>query len=307
MSGYFADDSMVVRALSQRAVSLTYGQRALVVGALHPRLFVGTAQHTAHRSQPYTRLSRTARLFEAVFLGSKDEADRALTFTAKRHAPVHGTMGVDGGDAHPVGSPYSAADPDLMWWTAAFALDSVEFMYDALVHRLRDGEREDLFAGFVRWAELFGMPRDAAPASHAEFRKSFDAWLASDEPFLVDEAYLVGRHLAGTSGYHLPLGFASSPALRLLIQGSLPPKVREAYDIRWGVLDEQAWRVLSTGLRTGHTRVPLLARTPLLRGRSTEFYKVVARSEQSALRHGAVSIPGVSDVEQPVAQVTRQA
>jgi len=145
---------MVVRALRQRAVALTYGQRALVIGALHPRLFVGTAQHTEHRETPYTRLGLTARLFEAVFLGSTAEADRALQFAAKRHAQVRGTMDVDGGARHPLGAPYSAADPGLMWWTAAFTLDSVEFMYDALVRRLRDHEREELFEGFVRWAEL---------------------------------------------------------------------------------------------------------------------------------------------------------
>jgi uncharacterized protein (DUF2236 family) len=295
VNGYFAKDSMVVRALRQRAVALTYGQRALVMGALHPRLFVGTAQHTEHRETPYTRLGLTARLFEAVFLGSKAEADRALQFAAKRHAPVRGTMDVHGGDAHPVGARYSAAEPGLMWWTAAFTLDSVEYMHDALVGRLRDHEREELFDGFVRWAGLFGMPTEAAPSSYAEFRQTFDTWLASDEPFLVDEAYIVGRHIAGTSGYHLALGTFSSPVLRTLVQGSLPPQVRAAYDLRWGIQDELAWRTLSTAIRTGHSRVPLLARTPLLRGRSAEFYKVAARGEQAALRRGAVSIPGVSD------------
>jgi len=296
VTGYFASDSMVVRALRQRAVALTYGQRALVIGALHPRLFVGTAQHTEHRATPYTRLGLTARLFEAVFLGSTAEADRALQFAAKRHASVRGSMDVDGGVGHRLGAPYSAADPALMWWTAAFTLDSVEYMYDALVRRLRDHEREELFEGFVRWAGLFGMPSEAAPGSYAEFRQAFDAWLASDEPFLVDEAYLVGRHIAGTSGYHLPLGAVTSPVLRLLIQGSLPRRVRVAYDMPWGLQDEWAWRSLSTAIRTGHSRVPLLAATPVLRGRSAEFYKVATRGEQAAIRRGAVSIPGVSDV-----------
>lgn len=297
MPGYFASDSMVVRAVSQRAVSLTYGQRALVIGGLHPRLFVGTAQHTAHRETPYTRLGLTARLFEAVFLGSHEEADRALAFTAKRHAVVRGSMGVDGGPAHPAGAPYSAADPGLMWWTAAFTLDSVEFMYDALVRRLRDREREELFEGFVHWAELFGMPRSAAPSSYADFRTTFDAWLTSDEPYPVDEARIVGRHIAGTSGYNLPVGVVSSPLLRLVVQGSLPQRVRELYDIPWRAQDEAAWRAFATGSRVAHARVPLLARTPLLRGRSKEFYKIVAHGEQSLIRRGGVSIPGVSDAE----------
>ena len=300
MSGYFANDSMVVRALRQRAVALTYGQRALVMGALHPRLFVGTAQHTEHRATPYTRLGLTARLFEAVFLGSKAEADRALQFAAKRHTTVRGTMDVDGGAAHPAGAQYSASDPGLMWWTAAFTLDSVEYMHDALVRRLRVHEREELFAGFVRWAELFGMPSEAAPGSYDEFRQTFDDWRASDEPYLVDEAYIVGRHIAGTSGYHLALAGVTSPVLRTLVQGSLPAKVRDAYDLRWGLQDELAWRTLSTAIRMGHSRVPLLASTPVLRGRSAGFYKAAARGEQAALRRGAVSIPGVSDIQPSV-------
>lgn len=299
MPGYFSRDSMVVRALSSRAVGLTYGQRALVIGALHPRLFVGTAQHTSHRESPYTRLGLTARLFEAVFLGGKEEADRALAFAAKRHETVRGTMSVDGGPAHPAGSPYSAADPGLMWWTAAFTLDSVEYMYDTLVRRLRDRDREELFDGFVRWAELFGMPRSAAPASYAEFRATFDAWLTSDEPHLVDEARLVGRHIAGAYGYNLPLRRLSSPTLSLVVQGSLGPTVRRHYDISWTPRDEAAWRLFASASRAANGRLSPLAATPIARGRSQEFYKVVQRAEKALLKRGGVSIPGVSDAPPP--------
>jgi uncharacterized protein (DUF2236 family) len=297
MPGYFAADSMVVRAMRQRAVGLTWGQRALVIGGLHPRLFVGTAQHTAHRATPYTRLSLTARLMESVFLGSREEADRALAFTAKRHVPVRGRTDVDGGPAHPAGSPYSAADPGLMWWTAAFALDSVEAQYDALVRPLRPEDRQELFEGFVAWACLFGMPASAAPSSYADFREGFDAWLASDEPHLVDEARLVGRHIAGMAGYHLPGGPLPSQTLRTVVQGSLPSRVRELYGIPWSYADEAAWRGIRTASRLAHGRLSLLGPSPLLRGRSEPFYKVVQRGEQSLVRRGGVSIPGVSDVQ----------
>lgn len=297
MSGYFAPDSTVVRALSTRAVALTYGQRALVTGALHPRLFVGTAQHTTHRETPYTRLALTARLFEAVFLGDKEEADRALAFAGKRHATVHGEMQVDGGPAHPQGASYDARDPALMWWTAAFTLDSVEHMHDMLVRRLRDREREELFDGFVRWAELFGMPRSAAPASYDDFRSTHDAWLASDEPWPVDEARIVARHIAGTSGYALPGRAISSPALATVVQGSLGPRVRDLLDIPWGRYDELRYQGIAQASRLAHSPVSLVRHTPLLRGRSEGFYKVVARGEQDLVRRGRVSIPGVSDVE----------
>lgn len=296
MDGYFASDSVVVRALSTRAVALTYGQRALVTGSLHPRLFVGTAQHTSHRQTPYTRLALTARLFESVFLGDRNEADRALAFAAKRHASVRGRMEVDGGTAHPRGAPYDAHDPGLMWWTAAFTLDSVEHMHDLLVRRLGTAEREELFDGFVRWAELFGMPRHAAPPTYADFRRDFDAWLASDEPWAVDEARLVARHIAGMSGYGLPVRVVTSPVLATVVQGSLHPRVRELLDIPWGRPDALRLHGIAQASRLAHSRLSLVARTPLLRGRSESFYKVVARGERELLRRGGVSMPGVSDL-----------
>jgi uncharacterized protein (DUF2236 family) len=296
MAGYFSPDSMVVRAMGTRAVALTYGQRALVTGALHPRLFVGTAQHTTHRQTPYTRLGLTARLFEAVFLGDKAEADRALSYAAKRHATVKGHLETDGGPAHPQGAAYDAADPGLMWWTAAFALDSVEHVHDLLVRRLRDREREELFEGFVQWAELFGMPPEAAPASYSEFRHTFDAWLASDEPWPVDEARLVARHIAGMSGYNLPGAAVTSTVLSTVVQGSLAPQVRGLLDIPWGRHDELRLQGIARASRLAHSRVSLLARTPLMRGRSEGFYKVVAHGERELVRRGGVSMPGVSDV-----------
>ncbi len=295
--GYFGRESMARRVMTQRAVNLTYGQRALIVGALHPRLFQGTVQSTTHRDRPYTRLGLTARLFEAVFLGTKEEADRALTFTAKRHATVKGTIEEHAGHRHPAGAPYDAADPGLMWWTAAFTLDSAEVMHDRLVRRLTAGEREALFQDFVTWAELFGMPRSAAPSSYDDFRATFDAFLASDEPHLTAEARQIGRYLAGVDGTY-PVPVPSRPAFEVLnrvIVASLPPKAQDLYGLRPTGVDRAVTGVVSLGSRQVHQRVPLLPATPLLRGPAREFYKVPAATEQANLRRGRTSMPGISD------------
>lgn len=295
--GYFGPDSMARQVMAQRAVNLTYGQRALIVGALHPRLFQGTVQSTTHRDRPYTRLGLTARLFEAVFLGSKEEADRALAFTAKRHVPVKGTIDESAGPRHPAGAPYDAADPGLMWWTAAFTLDSAEVMFDRLVRRLTSAERERLFRDFVTWAELFGMPRSAAPSSYDEFRTTFDAFLASDEPFLTTEARQIGRYLAGLDAAY-PVPATSRPVFEVLnrvIVASLPPKALELYGFAPSPLDRTLTGVVSLGSRQVHQRVPLLPATPLLRGPGRAFYKVPAATEQANLRRGRASMPGISD------------
>lgn len=297
MSGYFADNSMARRVMSKRAVGLTYGQRALVIGAVHPLLYVGTAENTEHRLTPYTRLALTGKLFEAVFLGTRDEADRALAFTHKKHEQVRGALPEDAGEHHPAGTGYSAHDPRLMFMTMAFTFDSAEVMYDLLVRPMTAGEREGLYQDYVRWAELFGMPRDAAPTSYPAFRRTFDAYLASDELFLTDEARLVGSYLAGQRvpyPQRMPMQQVVS-AFFLLVQGSLPPRIREMYNMRWGLAEQLAYRALAQGIRTAHIAPPLLP--PVLRGTlagpSAPVYRLVSRREHQLTRTGRPSMPGV--------------
>lgn len=296
-AGYFSDDSMIRRVMRKRAVGLTYGQRALVIGAVNPLLYVGTAENTQHRQTPYTRLALTGRLFEAVFLGSKAEADRALAFTGKKHARVNGGLPERAGDRHPAGTRYSARDPHLMYMTMAFTFDSAEVMHDLLVRRLTDTEREGLYQDYCRWGELFGMPRSAAPATYREFRRSFDAYLASDELFLTDEAKLVGSYLMGQRvAYPLPIPFQQAlSGFSLLVQGSVPPRIREMYGLRWGIPEEVAYRGMAQAVRTAHIAPPLVPK-PLrgpLSGLSHPLYRLLTRREQQLVNSGRPSMPGV--------------
>ncbi|WP_024802346.1 oxygenase MpaB family protein [Nocardia sp. BMG51109] len=296
-TGYFSDDSMIRRVMRKRAVGLTYGQRALVIGAVHPLLYVGTAENTEHRTTPYTRLALTGRLFEAVFLGSRDEADRALAFTRKKHVRVRGELPEDAGAHYPAGSGYSAMDPHLMFMTMAFTFDSAEVMHDLLVRRLATAEREDLYQDYVRWGELFGMPRDAAPADYPAFRRYFDGYLASGDLHLTDEAQLVGSYLAGKQvPYPMPMPLHQvTSSVFLLIQGSLPARIREMYGIRWGTREELTFRAVARGVRTAHIKPPLTP-GPLrntLAGPSAPVYRMLTRREHELVNSGRPSMPGV--------------
>ncbi|WP_067468330.1 oxygenase MpaB family protein [Nocardia amamiensis] len=296
-TGYFSDHSMIRRVMSKRAVGLTYGLRALVVGAVHPLLYVGTAENTEHRMTPYTRLALTGHLFEAVFLGSKAEADRALAFTRKKHLEVRGALPEDAGTRHPAGTRYAALDPHLMFMTMAFTFDSAEVMYDLLVRTMTDGEREGLYQDYVRWAELFGMPADAAPGSYRDFRAYFDGYLASDEVFLTDEARLVGSYLAGQQvpySQGVPLQQVTS-AFYLLVQGSLPPRIRRMYGMRWGVAEQVAYQALTRAVRTAHVSVPLVPPVlrPTLAGPSAPVYKLLSKREHELVSSGRPSMPGI--------------
>ena len=114
---------MARRVHGERSVGLLYGQRALLIGALEPLTYTGTMLSTSAGDHPFTRLARTAKIQETVFLGTKTEADKALAVVHRLHERVKGELPEAAG-AHPAGSAYSAFDPELMLWTLAVIADS---------------------------------------------------------------------------------------------------------------------------------------------------------------------------------------
>jgi len=175
-------------------VGLLYGQRALLIGALEPLTYTGTMLSSNAGDHPFTRLARTAKIQETVFLGTKAEADRALAAVHRLHERVKGELPEAAG-AHPAGSAYSAFDPELMLWTLAVIADSGRAMYEVMVGALSDGEREALWQDYVRFGELFLLPREAVPSTYREFQAWFDAKLASPQlhatPHALEMAPLV--------------------------------------------------------------------------------------------------------------------
>jgi uncharacterized protein (DUF2236 family) len=266
--------------MRERVVNLLYGQRALMLGALQPVAFIGTTQRSTAHSRPWRRLVHTAEMFDAVFFGSTDEADKALHFTHRLHQRVRGTIGVQAGPFGPQTS-YDALDPQLMLWVTAPVFDSALVLYEALVRPLSAAEREQLYRETVRWGGLFGMPAEAMPVSYAEFRSWWPALLSGPEAFLTDEARRVGLSIAT----HPPAPRPLRPAMRaagLVILGSLPPVVRDAYGIAWRRRDDAAYRALAAAVRSGRPLVPASIR----RGSSAELYHVLERTERARARRG---------------------
>lgn len=278
--GYFPRGiSTLRRVQEERVVGLFYGQRALCIGALNPLNYVGTSEHTAAKLTPFKRLAHTAKWFEAVMFGSRDEADRVLATVHRKHERVHGTLPEDAG-RFPAGTPYDAFDPELMLWTVAVAMDSAECFYDLLVSRLRDYEREALWQDYIRFGELFGMPRDAAPATYPKFRVYYNEILAGDGVWLTDEARQVGRATA----FEIPMPAQMQPAKRvhdLIMLGSLPPRVRRIYCLPWTPAHAVAFRAAVPAVRAARRLLP----APLARGYNTRFFDAVADTEAWRIAH----------------------
>ena len=279
--GYFPPGSILRRVMRERAVNLLYGQRALMIGALQPVAFIGTTQRSKAHRTPWKRLVHTAEMFDAVFFGTREEADKALAFTHRLHQRVNGTIGVQAGPYGP-DTPYDAFDPELMLWVTAPVFDSALVLYESFVRRLRTDERERLYSETVTWGELFGMPRTAMPATYAEFSTWWPRKLAAGH--LTEDARRVGAKIV----LHMPAPPLLQPAMRaagFLIVGTLPAGVREAYGLRWGLAERAAFDAAARGLRASRPLVPAGIR----RGSSAEAYAMLSRTERRRLKAGKAS------------------
>jgi uncharacterized protein (DUF2236 family) len=280
--GYFPRGTSMLRKVhEEKAVGLLYGQRALCVGAVKPLNYVGTSTHTRNKSTPFRRLSHTGEMFEAVFFGTRAEADRVLATVHRMHEHVVGALDEDAGPHYPAGTPYSAVDPKLMLWTVAVIADSAEWFYNRLVHRLTDAEREALWQDYVRFAELFGMPPESAPPTYGDYRAWYERQLAGDDLYLTEEA----RYMGYASAFAIPLPANRQLGKRvhdLIMLGSLPPRVRELYELRYTPIEEAA---CAAALAAARRVRPLLPRR-LACGSCTPEFRMVAATERRRIARG---------------------
>ena len=272
--GYFPRGESILRKVhEQRCVGLLYGQRGLMVGAVNPVVATGTFEISKGSQTPFDRLARTAEIFETVNLGSKADADKVLERVHNLHTRVKGELTKAAGP-FPAGTRYDANDPSQMMWTLACIADSAQRIYELLVRRLPDAEREAFWRDYVRWGGLFGLPESAMPATYAEFRDWFDSRLAGDELFLTDEAREIGRIVA----LEIPGPPITRPGLQvanLLVIGSLPERVRKMYGLRWSAAHRAAFATAVRAHRTAHPVTPRRLRE----GPCADEYRLVARSE----------------------------
>ena len=255
--GYFPRGRSLLRQVhEERAVGLMYGQRALCIGALKPLNYVGTTEHTRAKARPFGRLAHTAEMFERIFFGTRAQADKTLAAVHAMHERVNGELLQDAGPHYPGGTPYSAFDPELMLWTVAVIVDSAVWFYEHLVRPLRSDELESLWRDYVLFAELFRTPREVMPPTYPAFRAWYQEQLAGSDLFLTEEA----RYMGHATAFEIPMAghqaLFAKPVHDLVILCSLPPRVRELYDLRCTPIHTAMCAAVLTAARASRPLVP---------------------------------------------------
>ena len=169
-----------------------------------------------------------------------------------------------------------------MLWTLAVIADSGRAMYETMVRPLSDEERESLWQDYVLFGELFRLPRADMPATYREFEAWFEGKLASPDLHATEHAL----EMAPLVAFEQPVPAHARGNLAIqnhFIKGTLPPRVREIFGIRWSAAHERSFRAMAAAHRRARRAFPHAMR----RGRNDYFFDLVTHVEQQ--RGGTVT------------------
>jgi uncharacterized protein (DUF2236 family) len=265
--GYFPRGESVLRRVhEERIVGVIYGQRALLLQAMHPVAFDGLLADTKGLDAPFRRLVRTANTMEKIFFGTRAEADRITAGVARMHARV----------------PAAGEQEHLLWILACLA-DSALAVHQRFVGRLSRRDRERFWQDYLTLGDLFGVERAIAPGDYRAFRAYMGERLASPELHVGPRA----KEIATFVAFELPMPAHRLPALAVInhaVVGTLPARAREEYGLSWNAVDEARLVALTGALRGAATILPRAWWT----GSSSRDYEVVRRGEERRLARGWV-------------------
>jgi uncharacterized protein (DUF2236 family) len=228
--GSFGDGSVAWTVHRERVLLLS-GGRSLLMQAAHPLALAGFLGHSAYDEEPWGRLWRTAHSMMMAIFGTREQAEAVGERVRAMHTRVNGELTEPLG-SFPAGTRYSAEDPELLLWIHANFVHGAIVVYEALVRRMSDRDKDAYHEEMKAVAELFSLPAAAIPATWADLDDYVEDMVASDVVTVTQQAREVAR---GTVlGPPLPLGLRQGwPLVNFLIAGLLPEPIRRGYGLGW--------------------------------------------------------------------------
>jgi uncharacterized protein (DUF2236 family) len=228
--GYFPPESVIRRIGNSPLTPFLGGGAAVLLQVAHPLVAAGVVEHSDYRAHLWRRLVRTLRALYLITYGTREEADAAGASVQRGHARVHGNTREPLGP-FPAGTPYSATDPDLMLWVHSTLVHVSLDLYQRHVHRLEPEEEERYYREMATVATIFGTPPDVIPPTLGEFREYFRQQI-DEGPITVTASARDIAEVILAAPLPTPVRVLI-PAHRLATAGTLPPRLREEYGLRW--------------------------------------------------------------------------
>ncbi len=214
--------------VNREAVVALAGTCAILMQFAHPKVAAGVRDHSSFEIDPVGRLRRTFDLTLAWVFGSRHQVVEAARIVNRRHNAVQG-------------AGYSAKDPDLLMWVQATLVYSAIRAYRSFVSPLTDAEADRYYQETKEIGMLLGIPRDGYPATVEAFEAYLLRMIEGGDVAVGADARRMGEVVL-RPGFRWVPRVAFAP-LTVLTAGLLPPALREAYQLRWGRLERNAFAV----------------------------------------------------------------
>jgi uncharacterized protein (DUF2236 family) len=230
--------------------------RAILLQFAHPLIAAGVDEHSSFRQSrvaPLRRLHGTIRAMLGMTFGTAHDAERAAAGINRIHDRVTGTLKVTVG-GYPLGTPYSAHDPDLLTWVQLTLMDSLPLAFETFIGPLSVPEKDRWCAEAQLGAHLLGVPPDGLPRTFEAVQRAIADRLSSGEIVVGDTARTLASRIL-----HPPilrLAWPWSRVNRLATVGLLPPIIRDQYGFTWTTSDAKALRRWSRMSRAVVPRMP---------------------------------------------------
>jgi len=209
--------------ISNEAILLAGGARAILLQLALPSVGRGVAEHSDFTSDPLRRLRHTLTYLYVLVYGTPDEVARITGYVNHAHVPVHSAPGEPG-------PAYDAFDAEQQLWVAATLYDSALTVYEAVFPDLEPDDAESLYRQYAVIGTALQMPAELWPADRAAFSRYWGARLGE---LRVDATVKrVSRDLLHPGVAPVWIR-AIMPAVRFLTAGFLPEEVREAFALPW--------------------------------------------------------------------------
>lgn len=160
-----APDAVSWRIFKNPVTLFIGGVAAVILELAEPRVRTGVWEHSSFRTDPVGRLKRTGLAAMVTVYGPRSAAETMIARVNAIHDRISGVT--------PDGTPYHAADPELLTWVQATAGFGFLEAYSAYAAHLSDAERNRYYAESSKAAMLYGAV--GAPRSLADQEALFAA------------------------------------------------------------------------------------------------------------------------------------
>jgi uncharacterized protein (DUF2236 family) len=249
--GLYGPDSLSWEVNREGIIMLGGGAAALLQLA-HPYVAHAVDQHSKTRRDPVGRFSRTFGYVFAMVFGDLDHALRAARRVHSLHTTIRGAIKEDVG-VFARGHRYQANDEDALLWVHATLLVSALDVYERLIRKLSDQERERYYEESKLFGYLFGIPEDVMPKTWRDFERYYERTIASDVISVGQPAAEMRKFLfQPPTPVHIPV----SRWFEVFTAGLLPEKLREQFGFPFGRVEREIFDRSIPMLRGAHRVLP---------------------------------------------------